>query len=107
LRLLAVASGKRLSFMPEVPALAETPEFKNLDISVWFGLFAPAATPPDVRARIEQAVLATLKDPKLKQEFQARYYEVDALGADGMGQQVDKDLAMYGELAKRAGIKLE
>ncbi|OVZ60816.1 hypothetical protein CDO44_08855 [Pigmentiphaga sp. NML080357] len=107
LRLLAVASAKRLSFMPEVPALSETPEFKDLDITVWFGLFAPAATPADVRSRIEQAVLATLKDPKLRQEFQARYYEVDALGADGMAQQVRKDLAMYSQLAKQAGIKLE
>jgi len=107
LRMLAVASAKRLSFMPEVPALSETPEFKNLDISVWFGLFAPAATPVEVRQRIEQAVLATLQDAKLRQEFQARYYEVDALGADGMAQQVNKDLVMYAELARQAGIKLE
>ncbi|MDX3905346.1 MAG: tripartite tricarboxylate transporter substrate binding protein [Pigmentiphaga sp.] len=107
LRMLAVASSKRLSFMPDVPAMAETPEFKDIDITVWFGLFAPAATPPQVRQRIEQAVLATLEDPKLRQDFQARYYEVDALGADGMAQQVQKDLGMYAQLAKQAGIKLE
>ncbi len=107
LRMLGVASAKRLSFMPDVPAIAETPEFKDLDISVWFGLFAPAATPADVRGRIEQAVMATLKDPKLRQDFQSRYYEVDALGADGMARQVDKDLSMYGQLARRANIKLE
>ena len=107
LRMLGVASAKRLSFMPDVPAIAETPEFKGLDISVWFGLFAPAATPADVRSRIEQAVLATLQDPKLRQDFQSRYYEVDALDADGMSGQVDKDLSMYAQLAKRANIKLE
>ncbi|VCU70284.1 Tripartite tricarboxylate transporter family receptor [Pigmentiphaga humi] len=107
LRMLAVASSKRLSFMPDVPAMAETPEFKDLDITVWFGLFAPAAMPANVRARIEQAVLATLKDAKLRQELQDRYYEVDALGADGMARQVDKDLAMYAQLAKQANIRLE
>jgi len=107
LRMLGVVSKKRLSFMPDVPTVAETPEFKDLDISVWFGLFAPKGLPPEVLKQLETAALSALAEPALKKEFSDRYYEVNALGANEMAAQLDKDLSMYSALAKSANIKLE
>jgi len=107
LRMLAVTSAKRLSFMPQVPAMAETPLFKNMDLTVWFGLFAPAKTPEAIRRRLETAVAAVLGDPKFKSELNARYYEVDARGAEAFRQQIGQDLATYSQLASRANIRLE
>ncbi len=107
LRILGVASAKRLSFMPDMPTISETPAFKNMDISVWFGLFAPKALPDGIKSQLESAILKTMADPKLQEEFRSRYYEVEAKGIKGMAEQVDRDIAMYTELAKQANIKLE
>ncbi|VCU70176.1 Tripartite tricarboxylate transporter family receptor [Pigmentiphaga humi] len=107
LRMLAVSSAKRLSFMPQVPAMAETPLFKDMDLTVWFGLFAPAKTPEAIRRRIETAVAAVLADPGFKRELNDRYYEVDARGAEAFRQQIGQDLTVYSQLGKRANIRLE
>jgi len=107
LRLLGVASKKRLSFMPDVPAIAETAPFKDMDITVWFGLFAPAGTPADVRQKLEGAVLATMKDPALQKAFKDRYYEIDVMDSGAFAKQIDNDLNGYKQLAEQSKIVLQ
>ncbi|HYG41583.1 MAG TPA: tripartite tricarboxylate transporter substrate binding protein [Bordetella sp.] len=107
LRMLAVASAKRVSFMPDLPAIAETQPFGEVDISVWFGIFAPKGVPAEVQKKFEAAVTATMADPAVQKEFRDRYYEIEKTGAAAMSGQIDKDLDMYGKLAKQAGITLE
>ncbi|QDJ51215.1 tripartite tricarboxylate transporter substrate binding protein [Bordetella hinzii] len=107
LRLLAVASSKRVSFMPGIPAIAETPPFGDLDISVWFGLFAPQGLPQDVKETFEKAVTATMADPAVQKEFRDRYYEIEKTGSAAMAEQIGKDLSMYDALSQQSGITLE
>lgn len=107
LRMLAVASDKRVSFMPDMPAIAETAPFGDLNISVWFGILAPQGLPEATRERFEKAVAATMADPAVQKDFQDRYYEVVATGAQPMAAQIDDDLARYGKLAEQSGITLE
>lgn len=107
LRMLGVASAKRVSFMPDLPAIAETKPFGSLDISVWFGVFGPQGLPADVKAKFEAAVTATMADPAVQKTFRDRYYEIEKTGAAAMASQIDKDLDMYGKLAKQAGITLQ
>ncbi len=107
LRMLGVASKKRLSFMADVPAISETPPFADMDISVWFGLFAPAGVPESVLKKLETAVLTTMKEPKLQAEFKDRFYEIDVLDSKGLGQLVDNDLVNYKKLAEQSNITLK
>lgn len=107
LRVIAVASSKRVSFLPEVPAIAETTLFKDLDISVWFGLLGPQGIPSEVKEKFEKAVTATMADPSVQKEFHDRYYEIASTGAQAMSQQLDADLQLYGALAKKSGISLD
>ncbi|MBV7483805.1 tripartite tricarboxylate transporter substrate binding protein [Bordetella sp. BOR01] len=107
LRMLAVASAKRVSFMPDLPAIAETKPFGALDISVWFGVLAPKGLPADVKEKFEAAITATMADPAVQKEFRDRYYEIEKTGAAAMSSQIDKDLDMYGKLAEQSGITLE
>src|SRR3546814_17760995 len=60
---LAVTSAKRASFAPDIPAIAETPGLAAYSLENWFGLFAPAPTPPAVLDRLTQAGKAPLKHP--------------------------------------------
>lgn len=107
LRMIAVASKSRVSFLPNVPAIAETAPFTDLDISVWFGLFGPRQLPDDVKNAFEKAVAATMADPAVQQEFRDRYYETVGTGVQAMSRQLDTDLGLYSALAKKSGISLD
>ena len=106
LRMLGIASKNRLSFMPDVAAISETEPFRDMDITVWFGLFAPSAVPQAIQEKIEAAVLLTMKDPSLQNDFKSRFYEIDIRDAKNMSQLVDHDLATYKKLAKQSNITL-
>ena len=62
LKALAVTSSKRFAVFPDVPTCDEM-GLKDFDISGWFGIAAPKATPPDIVKKLNAAVVAALKDP--------------------------------------------
>jgi tripartite-type tricarboxylate transporter receptor subunit TctC len=62
LKALAVTTPKRSAQVPNVPTMAEA-GIPGFDISTWFGIFAPAGTPPDVVKKLADAAIAALKDP--------------------------------------------
>jgi len=62
---IAVTSAKRAPFAPDVPALAESKAVPKYALENWFGLFAPAATPAPVIAKINAAVVQALQQPDL------------------------------------------
>lgn len=63
-RVLAVTSLKRDPSLPDVPSLAEA-GVKNYDATFWFGLLAPAGTPPQIVARLNKQLRDTLADPEV------------------------------------------
>ena len=109
LRMIAVASRQRVSFLPNVPAIAETAPFGDLDISVWFGILGPRERSARGREdqEFEQAVAATMGNPAVQQEFRDRYYEVVEAGPAAMTRQLDTDLGLYSALASKSGISLD
>jgi tripartite-type tricarboxylate transporter receptor subunit TctC len=68
LKALAVTSAKRAPSLPEVPTTGELGYPKVISDN-WYGLVAPAATPPDVLKRIHVAALAALQSPALLEQF--------------------------------------
>lgn len=67
-KLLGVASTKRSPFFPEVPTLAEQ-GVKGAELDIWFGVWAPNGTPPEVLARLNRELVKVLAQPSLKQRF--------------------------------------
>ena len=65
---LAISSKRRFDFFPEIATFDEQ-GLKGYEVSGWFGLVAPAATPPDVIAKLNAAVVAALKDPEVAQRI--------------------------------------
>jgi tripartite-type tricarboxylate transporter receptor subunit TctC len=66
---LAVTSAKRAPFSADLPAIAETAAVSKYALENWFGLFAPAATPTSVVAKINAAVVAALQDADLSKRM--------------------------------------
>lgn len=71
LRALGVTSAARAPGAPGIPALAEHPRLRGLDIGVWFGLFGPARLPAATIPPLRAALLATLKDRAIRQRLEA------------------------------------
>ncbi len=63
-----MASTKRSPFFPDAPTLAEL-GVKGAELDIWFGVWAPNGTPPDVIARLNRELVKALANPTLKQRF--------------------------------------
>jgi tripartite-type tricarboxylate transporter receptor subunit TctC len=104
-RALGVTGSKRVAAIPEVPTIGET--VPGYDVSIWYGIAAPRGTPPEIVAKLNQAVNVVLADPKL----QARLAE---LGGEPMpttpaqfGKLVAEETERWGKLIRAANIKAE
>lgn len=67
LRALGVTSAQRWDSLPHLPAVAET--VPGYEVLVWYGIFAPPHTPPDIAQRLHAVVNASLADPKRTERF--------------------------------------
>ena len=74
LRVLGVTASKRSTAIPEVPTLEEQ-GLKDFDVSVFFGIVAPAGTPADVVAKLNAAFVSVLQQPDVKQNLAAQGLE--------------------------------
>jgi tripartite-type tricarboxylate transporter receptor subunit TctC len=74
LRILAIASPRRAAKLPQVPTTAEQ-GFPQLVVGSWYGLLAPAGTPPDVLKRLTDAYGAAMRAPTLRNRIETLGYE--------------------------------
>src|SRR5687768_9535649 len=68
LRPLAFAAKQRLPLLPDVPTAAEA-GVANFEATSWFGIAAPAGTPPAIVARLHQAIVAAVRSPAMAERF--------------------------------------
>lgn len=108
LRPLAVIAQKRSSLVPDVPSAAEA-GVKDYVAVTWFGLFAPAGTPPDVVAKLRAAVEAIEKEPSTTEQFAK--LGVEAASPDdtpaALAARIKSELANWTQVIARAGIKAQ
>jgi len=71
LKALAVTSSQRSAALPDVPTVEQAggPALKGFEASSWFGLLAPAGTPPDIVNRVQQEVTKSLGTPAIKEKL--------------------------------------
>lgn len=67
-KLLGVASAKRSPFFPDSPTLAEQ-GIKGAELDIWFGMWAPNGTPPEIIARLNRELAKVLAQPAAKERF--------------------------------------
>lgn len=106
LRVLAYTGAKRWSGMPEVPAVAETVPGYVFE-AAWHGMFAPAATPAAIVARIQAEVATALQAPKLRGYLESGGYLVIGSTPAEFRKFVAADLKNIAEIARIANINPE
>jgi tripartite-type tricarboxylate transporter receptor subunit TctC len=72
LKALAVTSAVRSAALPDTPTIAEAGPVKGFEASSWFGLLAPAGTPPEVVNRLQQETAKALASPAIKERLLAQ-----------------------------------
>jgi tripartite-type tricarboxylate transporter receptor subunit TctC len=105
-RVLGVSSLTRVEVAPEVPTIAESglPGYEAL---VWFGLFLPAGTPPELVSRLSSEVSAIVRHPKLRETFTLQGLTPVGSTSAEFTERVRKEHALWGKVIREAGIRLD
>lgn len=102
---LAVTTANRNSGLPDVPTLAES--YPGFEIDTWWGVVAPAGTPPDVVAKLNQAITAALKTPELKSRYANLMAEPTPTTPEAFGRFMAAERAKYGPVVKASGARVD
>ena len=105
LKALAVTTAQRASALPDIPALSET--IKGFEVDTWWGLVAPAGTPPAVVARLHQAFSAALNAPETKTRFGMLMAEPVTNSREQFSAFMKRDLAKYESVVKATGARVD
>jgi len=105
LKALAMTTATRSAFLPEVPAVAET--LKGFEIDTWWGLVAPAGTPAEVVAKLNQAFVAALNAPDTKTRFATLMAVPVASTPDQFGGFMKSELVKYEKVVKASGARVD
>jgi tripartite-type tricarboxylate transporter receptor subunit TctC len=104
LRALGVTSPSRSAIAPDLPAIAEA-GLPGFDMTNWYGMFVPAATPRDVVTKLQQETSRVLNLPELKQRLAAEGMTVVASTPDEFARFLAHETAKYTRVIERANIK--
>ncbi len=105
LKAIAVTTLGRSPALPDVPPVADT--LKGFAIDTWWGLVAPAGTPADVLARLNQAFVSALQSPETRQRFGNLLAEPVANTPAQFGAFMQAELTKYEKVVKASGAQVD
>jgi tripartite-type tricarboxylate transporter receptor subunit TctC len=105
-RPLAVATLKRTAVLPDVPTIDEL-GIKNFDATTWHGLVAPARTPKDIVATLNQALVATLDDPGVKKSLGDLGVDIIGGSPEDFAAYIKSEIPKWTAIIKASGAKLD
>ncbi|MFM9899784.1 MAG: Bug family tripartite tricarboxylate transporter substrate binding protein [Polaromonas sp.] len=109
LRALAVSSPRRLALLPDVPTVAESgvPGTKGFEADQWYGLVAPAGTPADVVALLNQHVNKALASDEVRTRLAAEGAEATPASPQAFGQLIAKEIPRWARVIQSARITVD
>ena len=106
LRALGVTTRNRIAPFPDLPTIAEA-GVPGYEISTWYGIWAPARTPPAIIARLQQAVATAARNPETRARFDALGAAPVADSPEDYARFVRAEYDRWGKLVRDARIKLD
>ena len=105
LKALGIAAKQRLEVLPDVPTMAEAGY--PLEASYWFGLVAPAGTPPAVLAKLEDALGKVLEMPDVRKRLTDMGAVIQPLKSKEFGDYIRAEIVKWADVVQKAGVKPE
>ena len=105
-RALAVCASERVKALPNVPTIAEA-GLPGMEAGAWFGLFAPAGTPPAAVAWLNREAKKAFESPQTSERFAGQGALLPLGPPESFGAHVAAETERWGALIRRAGIRME
>jgi tripartite-type tricarboxylate transporter receptor subunit TctC len=105
LRAIGVTTPARTELAPGVPAIAET--IPNFQVIAWFGLFAPAGTPPAIIQKLYGVLQRSVSKPKIRDGLALTGTDIALLDPPAFGTFVQSEIPRWAELVKLSGLRPE
>jgi tripartite-type tricarboxylate transporter receptor subunit TctC len=106
-RALGVTSASRVPGLPDVPAIAETPGMAGYESAIWYGVLAPAHTPPEVIAKLNAEFHKALADPDTSARLAAQGVVIKTGTPAQFGAKINVELERWGKVIRQNGIRLD
>src|SRR5215471_13900609 len=105
LRLIAVASEKRLPSLPDVPTMAETlPGFES---AAWYGVVAPPKTPKEIVQKLNSDIGSALQDPDVQDRLKKLSAEIVGGSVEATAKFMHKEVDRWNAVIKTANVKMQ
>jgi tripartite-type tricarboxylate transporter receptor subunit TctC len=104
LKALAVTGKDRFPAVPDVPAAIESGLLPGYDVTTWYGVFAPAGTPPAVVAKLNATINAILAEETVRQQLTKAGVVVSGSTPDAFGKLLASEYARWSKVREAAGI---
>lgn len=105
-RALAVTGAKRSPLLPEVPTAQEA-GLKGFDVTIWYGVLAPAGTPAPVIERLNREIVAVMSTEEMKKRMQADGAEAKPTTPAEFASLIKHDMAKWAPVVKGSGATLD
>ena len=92
---------------PDLPSLAEHPDLRNVNVTVWFGLFAPAKTEPAIVERLHRAVVAALQEADVRAKLAETGLRLVGNSPTEFAVFLAREIEKFSAIVKAANIKAE
>ena len=103
---LAVSTAKRSSLAPDIPTVAES-GIPGFEAFLWYGIVAPAQTPPDIVQTLGREIAAVMKLPEIRERLIALGSEPAESGPDSFAAFIKSEAAKWGPIVVSSGAKAE
>jgi tripartite-type tricarboxylate transporter receptor subunit TctC len=107
LRAFAVTSGQRSAALPELPTVEEAAGLKGFEASSWFGLLAPAGTPPEAVGRLQQETAKALNSPAIKEKLLAQGAIPSGNSPAEFAQFIGAEIKKWAPVVAASGAKID
>jgi tripartite-type tricarboxylate transporter receptor subunit TctC len=107
IKIFGITEPERSSLAPDLPPLGDQAELKNVSVTVWYGLFAPAKTDPAIVTRVYNEISALTKEPEMKAKLAEVNLRVVGSSPTEFAAFLAKEIEKYAVIVKAANIKAE
>ena len=105
-RAVAVTGSERSPLLPDVPSMAEA-GYPTMDVHLWSGIFAPAATPAPIVAKLQQALNEAIADPGVSAKLKALAVNPGGATPEQFKQIIATDTAKFSDVVAKAHLHFE
>jgi tripartite-type tricarboxylate transporter receptor subunit TctC len=106
LRALALVAPQRSAALPDIPTVAEA-GLRDFEVTTWYGILAPAGTPRPIVARLNAEIVRVMHAPEVKERLASMATDPVTSTPEEFADYIKKEIAKWGDVVRKAGLKAD